>query len=110
MIIKMPVFETLKKVNSPPWDPLWAALPTVQPLAQLQLPPPVLTLAVLTQYTVSERGTISLLFSPSRARGPSQVFEFKIVSFILLKNVHISFLKISGRAQPWSPCGWAAPS
>jgi hypothetical protein len=122
MILKMPVFETLEKINSPPWNPLWAALPAVQPLAELHLPPPALTLAVLTQYTVSGKGTISLLFSPSHARGPSRVFQFKIVSLIPFEKctyfltktfiqIHsVIFLKISGRAQPWSPCGWAAPS
>jgi len=39
----------------------------------------MLTLAVLIQYTVSGKGTLSSLFSPSRAKGPSQVFEFKII-------------------------------
>ena len=93
MIIKMPVFETLKKANSPPWNPHWAALPAAKPLAQLLLPPPVLTLAVPTQYAVCGKGTISLLFSPSCARGPLQVFEFKIVSFILFWKMYISHNK-----------------
>ena len=89
MIIKMLVFETLEKVNSLPWNPIWAALPAVKPLDQLWLPPPVLTVAVLTQYTLSGKDTISLRFSPACARGPSWVFEFRFVPCIFFWKMYI---------------------
>lgn len=80
---------TLEKVNSLPWNPIWAALPAAQLLDQLRLHPPALTIAVLTQYAVSGKGTISSLFSPACARGPSWVFEYKFVPCIFFWKMYV---------------------
>jgi hypothetical protein len=101
--------------NIPPWNPLWAA---VQPLAQLQLPALALTLVVLIQYTVSGKGPISSLHMIGAHHEYLNLklfhlFSFEKCAYFLMKTfiqIHMIFLKISGRARPWSPCGWAAPS